>query len=61
MSGWVSGVVGSSSEAERTTDLLPCSVALTGDALGVNPQQDGHAVTRPLGDLGGWHTAVQPR
>lgn len=33
-----------SSEAERTADLFPRLVALTSDALGVDPQQDGHAV-----------------
>ena len=29
---------GRSSETERTADLLPCHVALPGDALGVDPE-----------------------
>lgn len=39
-------------------DLFPCHVLLTGDALDVDPEQDGHAVARPPGDLGGRHTPL---
>lgn len=36
-------------------------VLLAGDALGVDPQQEIHAVARPLGDLRRWHSSVEPR
>jgi len=35
-------------------------VLLAGDALGVDPHQDLHAVARPLGDLGRGYPGVQP-
>jgi hypothetical protein len=35
-------------------------VLLTGDALGVDPQQHVHAVARPLGDLRSGHPRVEP-
>ena len=34
---------------------------LPGDALGVDPEQHGHAAARPLGDLGGRDTTVSAR
>ena len=33
---------------------------LAGDALGTDPQEYVHAVARPLGDLGRWHSGVEP-
>lgn len=48
-----------SSESERPTDLLTCRLPLTGYAFRVDPQEDCHAVARPLGDLGGRHLAVE--
>jgi hypothetical protein len=42
------------SQAERSANLVPRCLTLTGDALGVDPQQHGHAVARPFSDLGGW-------
>ena len=35
-------------------------VLLAGDALGINPQQNVHAVSCPLGDLGCWYSSVEP-
>ena len=35
----------------RLTDPALGALFLTGHALGVDPQQDGHAVPRPFGDL----------
>jgi hypothetical protein len=33
---------------------------LAGDALGIDPQQDLHAVACPVGDLGRWYSSVEP-
>ena len=46
---------------QRRLDALLRNLVLPVDALGVDAQQDVHAVARPLGDLGGWHAGVQPR
>src|SRR5215471_13077095 len=35
-------------------------VLLAGDALGIDPQQDLHAVACPVGDLGRWYSSVEP-
>jgi hypothetical protein len=37
------------------------NVVLPVEALGVDLEQDGHAVTGPLGDLGGRDAAIEPR
>ena len=45
---------------ERGGDATTGRVLLAGDALGVDLQQHGDAVTGPLGDLGRRHAGVEP-
>lgn len=47
--------------AECVLDAPPVDVVQAVDALGVDLAQDGHAVTGPLGDLGGRDSGVEPR
>lgn len=42
-------------------DALLGAVLLPGDALGIDPQQDGDAVPGPLRDLGGRHASVESK
>lgn len=42
-------------------DALPSGFFLARNAFGVDLEKDSDAVPRPLGDLGGWHAAVEPR
>ena len=46
--------------AQRLDDPALGELVLADDALGVDPQQDIHAVPGPFGDLGGIDASVEP-
>ena len=45
---------------QRLDDPALGELVLADDALGVDPQQDVHAVPGPFGDLGGIDASVEP-
>lgn len=47
--------------AERLHDPTTRHLVLTVERLGIDLQHDLDRVPGPLGDLGGWHSAAQPR
>jgi hypothetical protein len=47
--------------AQRFADPALDELVLAHDALGVDPQLNGHAVPSPLRHLGGVDAAIQPR
>ena len=52
---------GSRRQCQRSLDAFPRDLVLAIDALGVDPEEDIHAVPGPLGDLGRPDAGIQPK
>jgi len=53
-------LLGSCRQCQRGLDACPRDIILAVDALGVDPEEDIHAVPGPLGDLGRRDPGIQP-